>query len=404
MGQLRRRRRRRSSSTRKIRQSKPKKVPKPKKRRSPLTEETFKEIMMQFMSKYHPPEISEIQELEENVKKAARTPNPGISTKLSRDKLKREVLRQQNVRLSEQQQQRAAGGPMTPYGAPHPPSGNQRDILYDPGTKQYSYLRKKKKTPPPAPPPPPIRAGGATPRRRSRIPTPTLTRVLEYGEDSDDSYWQESSSPIRHDPLPPPPTAEWTSPRPPATPRDEWKKENVLKGVPPSQQDAAPQVYDAVDKLVNNQGLLASTGRPKAIFDYLMKPGGKIPPYGLDLVLYEFKNNPRKLPVHITYMKHDVSSPFIPKMEALDKMNVDFRLYHHHIRNMNDTEVTRLLAAVKKLPARPSTDQYDKMDHALAQHLKMENPRSFRSDSPKTMLRTSSTMGFIKMIEAATKS
>ena len=232
MAQLRRCRRRRRPSTRNFRLTKPKKVTKAKtkkkKRSSPLTEETFKEIMMQFMNKYHPLDVSEIQKLEEDVKRASQTPHPGISTKLSRDKLKREVLRQQNARLSEQQ------APVTPYGAPHTPAASQRDIMYDPNTKQYSYLRRKKKKaaappppPPPLPPPPRGAAGGTTPRRIARPPTPTLTRLLEYSDDEDEDDLQQAEM----DDAEGDDEIEWKSSRPPPTPRDEWKKRTVLKDV-----------------------------------------------------------------------------------------------------------------------------------------------------------------------------
>lgn len=415
MAQLRRRRpsTRGRPSTRTLtlsnfRLTKAKKVAKAKtkkKRRSPLTEETFKEIMMQFMNKYHPLDVSEIQKLEEEVKRASQTPHPGISTKLSRDKLKREVLRQQNARLSEQQ------APVTPYGAPHPPAAaSQRDIMYDPSTKQYSYLRRKKKkaAPPPAAAAAPRgAAGGATPKRTTRIPTPTLTRVLEYPEDSDEQEEDWDEADLQQAEMDDAEGgAEWKSPAPPTTPRDEWKKRNVLKGVPSGQQAAvAPKVYDAVNKVVNTQGMLTSVGRPKPVFDYLINPEGKIPPHGIDMVLYEYKDNPSQLPVKIMSGTYDVSTPFMKKMEALGKLSVDFRVYQEHIRTMSSSEVKRFMAAVKKLPTDPTTDQYNKMTLTLSEHLKKENPTAYRRGqaSPKSMLKASSNQGFITMVEAATK-
>ena len=173
----------------------------------------------------------------------------------------------------------------------------------------------------------------------------------------------------------------------------------------PGQQVIAPKLYDTVNKVVNTQGMLTSVGRPKPVFDYLINPEGKIPPHGIDMVLYEYKDKPSQLPVKIMSGTYDVSSPFMNKMEALGKLSVDFRVYQEHIRTMNPNEVKRFMAAVKKLPANPTTDQYNKMTHTLSEHLKKENPSAYRKGqgSPKSMLKASSNMGLIRMVEAATK-
>lgn len=166
----------------------------------------------------------------------------------------------------------------------------------------------------------------------------------------------------------------------------------------------ASLLYDAVDRVVNTQtGMLPGVARPIPVFDYLLSPGDKIPPHGVDAVLYAYKDKPHELPVKIMAGKHDVSGPFMKKMTALEGMSVDFAMYEEHIQKMNKTELDRFMVAVKRLPQNPTPDQYNKMNHTLAEHLKKENRAAFRNGqgNPRSMLKASSTQGFITMIEAA---
>jgi len=81
-----RRRRRGSTPGVVMRQKKP--------RRSPLTEETFKEFMTKFLTQFMTPEEIKLKKLEDDVRKSIASPNPARNIKLSRDKLNREIKKQ----------------------------------------------------------------------------------------------------------------------------------------------------------------------------------------------------------------------------------------------------------------------------------------------------------------------
>jgi len=332
---------------------------KKKKKRTLLSEQTFKNMMSDFMEKIHPPENPEMLKLEKKVKTAHLAQHPGIANKLARDKIKLEISRQQNLN--------------TPSAATTP---------YTPGTGQNRFRRNDPED------------EGSQPQKKKARNLGDGTRLNFEEEEEDENEDEDEDEDEGNLDLP----ADLGI-------HEEWKKSQIVRRIPVKDKKKGEDIFELVNSAVNKEtGYLQDThNRPGPVFNYLLNPSHKKPPNGIDNVLGKFKNKPKALPVSILSGNVDVSTPFLNKMDTLNSMNINFIVYQQHIKNMTDAQFTKFLKFVNKLPKKPSKIEKLKIDHALNIHLQKHPKHLSGVQSPRTVLKSSQTKDFITMIVSATQ-
>lgn len=344
----RRRKRRRTSGTKPP--SNTKGISCKKSRDDLLTTSTFKATMQELMSQLQKPngtgaaDMSAIQKLENKVKRASLSTTPGRANKNSRDRLTREVLRQQSNTLNTQIQSPSVPNIAQPYRAqpPYKSSLETGEPYYDPGTKSWSRTAPKR-----------LKAGGLM----RHIPTPivkrkkdkrTVRRNLMSSLEEDEEEGEEDEE------------EEYKTPSASANRAEKknFKRSKVMKRV--QQQDGDVKVAESLYPMMNNQlaenGLLDGKHDPVKVIMFFSDPNQKKVPEGIDSFMYGYAVE-ESTPAAAIMIKDnssdkqtDISAPYIKHIKALQALQIDFRKYYQALERMSDEELVSAMKLVNRLP------------------------------------------------------
>jgi hypothetical protein len=318
-----------------------------------LTTTTFKTIMSELIQNLQREPKTEIQQLEDKVRKVPKTPRPGVNNKLSRDRLMREVLREQT-------------------NAPRPPppvtpalqTPKSSDFFYEPRTKSWKTVKTNR---------------GMT---RTMPPTQTPVRTLKRNllQDIEEGEEEEEHEQGAVGGIPaasPQKKAKGRKGRPGAMRAEVFEIETLLDRVHKDGGDAeiAKVLFPMIHQHVNKHtGRTTGGDDPYAIATFFTNPQtGKVPK-GIDTVLEDFARTGSHIQVPDIVVDsedgsgrgHNISKPYVQHLKAMQHLNVDFKTWYNTIAMMNDSELIEALGLVRRLPSKMkmTTDQESKLHFA----------------------------------------